>query len=468
MKIYHPLFLLLLVLLVPGLQAYALHPAPLTRDIKSFGAKGDGKTNDHAAFERAAAFFNERGGHGRLIISKGTYLVGRQTFGEGQKGQPAYRGDHVLAFKGVENLTIRGEKGSIIRYTDGLRFGAFDPQTGEPYTHPKKYFVQWSHAGFIGHCILIESSRQVRIEGLEIDGNNEALLLGGHYGDTGRQLPHYGIFIKNSRQVVVDRMNIHHTALDGICVSNAFADEEDDGIEIRNSHFEYNGRQGFSWIGGKGLRVVNSAFNHSGRAGVRSAPGAGVDIEAEVAPIRKGYFENCSFINNTGCGLVADSGDSGDVTLKNSTFWGVTNWSIWVTKPAYRFENSTVYGSFVHGYDAPDDSTATRFTDCHFEDKAYQGSPAFGKFLVESNNKKRVSFERCTFVAWEKKLLWVASPLSWTPEEKYQFRHQDCNFEYQHPDARGLGYWLNACCADFNVDLGGNSITFAPAPEKQQ
>lgn len=490
MTLYSPLYLLAFLLMLPftGVQEES-HPY-LIRDIKAFGAKGDGKTNDQAAFEKAAQFFNERGGHGKLIISKGTYLVGRQTFGMGQKGTPAFKGDNVLQFKGVENMVISGAKGAKIRYTDGMRFGAFDPHTGEAYTHPKKYFVNWAYAGFIGHCILIENSRTIRVEGLEIDGNNEALVLGGHYGDTGRQLPHYGIFIKNSRQVLIDNMNIHHSALDGICVSNAFEDEKADGVEIRNSRFDYNGRQGLSWVGGRGLRVINSAFTHSGKAGVSSAPGAGVDIEAEVSPIRDGYFENCAFINNTGCGLVADSGDSGDVLFRNSTFWGVSNWSIWVTKPAFRFENSRIYGSFVHGYDAPDDSTATTFKGCHFEDKPFEGKPAFGKFLVESNNKKRVSFEDCDFVANEKKLMWVASPAAWTPEEKYQFsncsfsikgahypqkdfiavirgiRYQNCRFEYQHPEAKQKGYWLNACCAEFNVDLGGNTITFASSKEQ--
>ncbi|RYZ61233.1 MAG: hypothetical protein EOO14_05525 [Chitinophagaceae bacterium] len=46
----------------------------ITRDIKSFGAKGNGRTNDHEAFRKAAAFFNARGGNGKLVISKGTYI----------------------------------------------------------------------------------------------------------------------------------------------------------------------------------------------------------------------------------------------------------------------------------------------------------------------------------------------------------------------------------------------------------
>jgi hypothetical protein len=53
---------------------------------------------------------------------------------------------------------------------------------------------------------------------------------------------------------------------------------------------EYNARQGLSWVGGKGLTVTNSKFNHTGRATFMSAPGAGVDIEAEESVCRDGMF----------------------------------------------------------------------------------------------------------------------------------------------------------------------------------
>lgn len=42
----------------------------LVRDIRSFGAKGNGRADDHDAFQRAAAFFNACGRQGKLVISK--------------------------------------------------------------------------------------------------------------------------------------------------------------------------------------------------------------------------------------------------------------------------------------------------------------------------------------------------------------------------------------------------------------
>jgi hypothetical protein len=456
----------------------------ITKDIKSFGAKGDGRTDDQAAFERAADFFNQRGGRGKLVISKGIYMVGRQTYTKGEGGKPAYQGSDVLHLRNVKDMVIEGAAGSRIKYRDGLRFGAFNPKTGRPHEHGNNYFVQGDWAAIIGHCIFLDEARNVTIKNLELDGNNGKVILGGVYGDVGRQLPHYGIFIQNSKSITVEGVKAHHFALDGICVSNK-ASSSDDEIKLLNSAFEYNSRQGLSWIGGNDLKAKGCKFNHTGQGTFSSAPAAGVDIEAEVGPIRNGKFEDCEFVNNKGCALVADSGDSGFCTFKECTFWGVENWSIWVTKPGFMFEDCQVYGSVVHGFNAPTEREATRFIDCHFEDKPYKGREPFGNFLVESNGIKRMTFTGCTFVSNKKKLIWFELSRGWKPEEKYQFRdcrftmynnnlpqgdfiavirgmrYRNCTFEFKSKEAKKKGYYLNDCCEQFNNDEGGNKVVYA-------
>src|SRR6476661_3879507 len=81
-----------LALLLTFLFTHAQAQRFITKDIKFFGARGDGKTNDHEAFLKAADYFNKRGGHGKLFISKGIYIVGRQTFTAGKNGKSAYEG----------------------------------------------------------------------------------------------------------------------------------------------------------------------------------------------------------------------------------------------------------------------------------------------------------------------------------------------------------------------------------------
>jgi hypothetical protein len=481
-----PIYICFLALLV--LTGFRL-PAQsyVTKDIKSFGAKGDGKTDDHAAFERAANYFNKRGGRGKLVISPGTFLVGKQHYTKGEGGKPAYLGADLLRLSGVKDMVIEGSRGSRIRYKDGLRFGAFNPKTGKAHEHGNNYFVKGDWAAIIGHCIFLDNARNVSIRNLELDGNNGKVILGGVYGDVGRQLPHYGIFIRNSKSITVEGVKAHHFALDGICVSNKASDTEDD-IKLLNSAFEYNSRQGLSWIGGNDLKVKGCKFNYTGQGAFASNPGAGLDIEAEVGPVRNGKFENCEFINNKGAGMVADSGDGGYCEFKECTFWGVDSWAVWVRKPGFRFEDCTIYGSVVHGYNARTDKEATQFIDCHFEDKPYQGKEPHGNFLVESNGVKRMSFTGSSFVTHKMKVAWLQLGKEHQPEEKYQFtdcrftmyndnlgkgdfiavirgiRYRDCTFEFKSKEAKKKGYYLNDCCGPLNTDAGGNKVVYAETP----
>lgn len=472
MKIYLLLFLLFFGNAVLG-QSY------ITRDIKSFGAKGDGKTNDHEAFQRAAAFFNARGGNGKLVISKGTYIVGKQVFNRNTTSIPVYQGSDVLGFEGIKNLTIIGQPGNKIKFKKGLFFGAFDPKTGKPYKHSEGFFAKTPYLAVIGHAIYLHKCTNITIQDVELDGNNSEIVLGGTYGDTGYQVPHSGIFVLNSRKVTVNKVYSHHFGQDGIMIGNETGESPvKDEIVLSNSVFEFNSRQGFSWIGGNDMLVVNCKFNHTGMGKFKSAPSAGVDIEAERGTIRNGKFIKCEFINNAGVGMVADSGPSSNCLFTDCLFWGVNTWSVWINKPSFKIVNSKIYGSFVHGYDAQTDAEATIFQSCHFEDKPYQGKEPFGNFLIETNGKRRVRFDNCTMIANKKKIVWMESNPAWKPEEKYQLnncrlvfkggiipadkwvsltrniRYKNCSFEMYHPNAEN--YFFNGIGADYNVDLGGN------------
>src|ERR1700752_3959488 len=65
-------------------------------NVKWFGAKGDGVTNDTTAFQRASRMINSNGG-GRIVIPPGIYIVGRQTL-VGKYGQDkgSYPGEDIL------------------------------------------------------------------------------------------------------------------------------------------------------------------------------------------------------------------------------------------------------------------------------------------------------------------------------------------------------------------------------------
>lgn len=391
------------------------------------GAVGDGETNDTAAFQKAAELLQNAGG-GTLVIPRGTYLVGRQNHQPGK--YPYYQAEPVFQVKGLKYLRIEGNR-AVIRLASGLRFGSFDKDTGERFDPPQMPFVQWQYAAAVGNTLQISHSENIHIHDLELDGNLGNLVIGGQYGDTGRQLPGSGIFIHNCKNVLIERVHSHHHPTDGIMIGWYGLEEADPPTPhvLRDCLFEYNGRQGLSWIGGRGLRAYRCQFNHTGRATNNgqpfgSAPGAGLDIEAEESICRDGYFEDCQFLDNAGCGMVADSGDGGYTRFVRCLFWGVSNWSAWSAKPGLVFEDCTFHGSVVHAFGSDDPNLATRWLRCTFEDRPWHdGRRVFGNFLAELNgNLRHVSFDSCTFIAQQRRSIWCSGN---------DFRFINCSFTHK-------------------------------------
>ncbi len=373
-----------------------------TISIKKFGAKGNGKTNDHEAFIQAANYINQKGGNVNLLIPKGTYIIGKQIV---RKNNSIYiEGVDAFSIKNCNNVTIRGTKGTIIKYTNNLKFGSFNPENGSVYNHPLPFYDP-KYIAQIGCTFKFTNCSGIEMNQLELNGNTPNTIIGGRWGDIGYQLWHYGVHVTNSKKISLKNANIHHYALDGVSLSGNGQEVND--YTLINSKFEYNGRQGLSWIGGNGLLAQNCKFNHTGRSKITSPPSAGVDIEAEGGnEVRNGQFTNCEFNNNKGSGLIANIGPSKDIKFNNCTFYGVTTFSAWVEKPNYTFTQCNFYGAFVHGCVTNNQIDATKFYNCLFEDKKYNGLDVFGKFLIESDGRKMMIFENCIFNSREQKVMW--------------------------------------------------------------
>lgn len=377
-------------------------------NIVDLGAIPDDQINDSPYFRMAADSIQQYG-TGKLIIPSGLYIVGEQNINPNPNpNEQYYQNNEIFNIESVNNIIIEGETGAIIRIADGLRFGSFDPVTGEIFNHyPDTVdFVEPEYIAEIGDIFFIENSTNILFKNIELDGNLQSLIVGGYWGDTGIQLEASGVKLLGSSNILIRNIHTHHHGLDGLEV--AFYDLTPSSnptvTVLENTISEYNGRQGLSWVGGIGLTVYNSKFNHTGKAGIFSKPGAGIDIEAETSVCRGGKFIDCELINNTGEGIISDSGDGGFSSFENCVFWGTSNSPIWVSKPGVRFNNCSIYGSFkvVHGNDNPD--LATQFSNCNFEDLPH---PDFGVYidpelpylmhLWEPGNN--VSFNACGFTA---------------------------------------------------------------------
>lgn len=364
------------------------------------GARGDGRSDDTAAFQKAARLIQARGG-GTLVIPKATYVVGGQKHVEGQT--PYYQTASVFQVEKLGFLSVKGN-GATLRFARGLHFGAFDPQTGQRYGKMPDY--DHKYAVPVGAMLDISHSRHVAVRDLDLDGNSSAYVLGGGWGDTGRQLAGEGLLLYGNADVQVSRVHSHHHGLDGIMIGWTGLKETDPATPhtLTDCTFDFNGRQGLSWVGGRGLQAIRCKFDHTGRVQVgtvtlASAPGAGVDIEAEESVCRDGYFQDCEFVDNAGCGMVADSGDGGYAHFLRCTFWGTTDWSAWSAKPGLKYRDCRFYGSAVHTFGSPDPALATSFIGCRFEDKPWTDGRVYGNYLLDSDRGgENVRFDRCTFV----------------------------------------------------------------------
>lgn len=376
-----------------------------------FGAKGDGRTNDTEAFTRLAAAVAQRGG-GRIALGVGrTYIVGRQTRALQLDPGVAYPPALLLQFKDLEHgLTVDGN-GATMRAAPGLRYGSFDRATGEPHQHKMPFLDRSTIASPYTAMIEVTGSRgPVAIRNIELDGNLRTMRIGGGYGDTGIQISGSGIFLRNNwGDEVLEDVYTHHHPQDGFLI-----DGVDDAAlaqkvvrRARRVRSEHNARQGCSVIGGRGWLFDECAFNHTGRAGLKSAPAAGVDIEAEGRKINRGHrFTRCEFMDNAGNGMVADSGDSADCQFSDCRFVGTTNWSLWSAKPYFRFERCMVVGTAVRPFGDPDPERATHFVDCTFTDDP-KLSPTGQVFrerrpngsLFNMGHQQNPLFDRCRMLA---------------------------------------------------------------------
>ncbi|MBL0140298.1 MAG: hypothetical protein IPP86_17510 [Bacteroidetes bacterium] len=97
-----------------------------------FGADPTGNYNSTCAFSAAVDFFNARNGHGILNIPPGTYIVGEQSRGGGFY----LTGQDIMCFNNCEDLVIQGKVVGTppkIKFENCMRFGMFDPSTGDRY-----------------------------------------------------------------------------------------------------------------------------------------------------------------------------------------------------------------------------------------------------------------------------------------------------------------------------------------------
>ncbi|KAA9041628.1 hypothetical protein FW778_06295 [Ginsengibacter hankyongi] len=383
--------------------------------IKDFGAVADGVTNNTEAFQKASAFLEANGG--TLIIGAGTYIVGKQKLSGSYSAGVSYTAEPILSLLNAKKPVIIKGYNAILKAASGLKFGSFNPVTGEKDSI-RKEGNRSSYNASAFTFISIINCLSITIKGLTLDGNAGKLNIGPAFGPEGIQLSALGIGLYGNKNVSVADCYIHHCALDGIIVAWPGLKVSDPVYPhtITNVKCEYNGRQGLSWVGGNNLTVTDCEFSSTGKAlnmslPVISKPSAGIDIEIENSIIRNGSFINCFVYNNAGPGIISIGHDTYNINFKRCTFIGTTNSAAYPKSKGFSFDNCTFVGMVQRIYGSADKSKACFFKDCLFtmDSKMSPDRRVFGD-TWEFYEGQNVIFDHCTFDAATKHLPTVNTP----------------------------------------------------------
>ncbi|MFN8305715.1 MAG: right-handed parallel beta-helix repeat-containing protein [Ferruginibacter sp.] len=492
---------------------------------KDFGASGNGKemsidnktnTLDHRAFEAAADFINARGGNVKLRIPYGTYVIGHQVFIQGKinhhnrsgNGENAsFDGFEALLLRKVSNVVIEGvlsSKGVLpeLLYKKGMRFGLFETVRGEktskgPEPGTTNLYLDNTNQqrAHIGNTISLMGCNNVVIKNIEIDGNAAAFTLGGNFGRGRNPFENYhtGIYITSCSSVQVLNLFVHEMGLDGIAVKDAGSGwPTSQHILIKDCVVRRNGRNGFSWLSGRGINVVNSEFSEMGTGIVSTEPAAGIDIEAEVSDPEgapsSGNFNNCLIRDNQWLALAAGVAVSGSRKLPSSkmsfincTFIGSRNNIADIESNEYRFESCNFYGMLYLRNNSEDEKNATGFLNCSFSN-IYKGKRMAGDFFIANVGAKRTSFRKCSFTGFDQRIFDMDNAEMICGDYKSYPQYEDCIFKCYIREitdnwfkTSGLGgktkyknntFYYNALYPFFNdtscgnmgaQDLGGNT-----------
>lgn len=331
---------------------------------EDFGAKGDGATDDSAALAALGRAVTRNGGGTITFATGAVYRVGAVR-------PRAYPPPPLIEVTECRNSVVLEGNGAVIRSTTGAQFGTFG-SNGLPSRRAMPNYVQGEIRVPYRYMLLFQRCASVTVRNLELDGAIAGATIGGGYGDTGWQAPMIGLaMVDNAGPELVENIHSHHHGLDGMMLDGP----RSAGAlrTFRNVRCEYNGRQGCSIVGGHRYRFESCRFAHTGKSRVSSAPGAGLDIEAEGGKeVTDVAFARCEFVDNSGPGLLADQGPSSNVVVRDSLLVGTTSWSAWPRKPGFVFERCTFVGAVVNAFGSENPREATRFVDCTFTDSTVQ------------------------------------------------------------------------------------------------
>lgn len=235
------------------------------RDVRNYGATGNGTTDDTAAIQAAIDSLPSSGG--TVTVPAGTYRV-----------------DAVigLRLRSYMHLKLAADAKLVAKGNSAERY----------------------------NIVYVNKVRDVEISGGQIVGERNS-----HSGTTGEW--GHGIFVRGSSNVTIRDLHVSNCWGDGLVVAAADMWQApavgSKNVFIANIVSTNNRRQAISIGYVNDVKIYDSEFSNSNGA----TPQCGVDIEPENGNISyKVLFENCTIRGNARYGMLLYKGAQG-VTIRN-------------------------------------------------------------------------------------------------------------------------------------------------------
>ncbi|WP_158560853.1 right-handed parallel beta-helix repeat-containing protein [Paenibacillus contaminans] len=236
-----------------------------------FGGKGDGVTNNAAAFKRLAAFVNARGGNCTVVFPPGVYVYTPSDAGD-------YEWRMSVEFVNVKRLTIIG-------------YGAVIKQVKDPsWTAGGLPANQESPMQFRGGNDTPGECRDIAVYGLTMEGARVPFSLATGDGACS------GLIFRGVYRIVVKDVVCTGWGTDGLTIAPSYLDlYASQQARIEGCRMDNNTRQGISIVRCDDVTITQCTIANTNGGSF----GHGIDFEPDASYTQKNMIvSHCRFQNN--------------------------------------------------------------------------------------------------------------------------------------------------------------------------
>ena len=344
------------VQLANKLWANILHDGEL--HVEWFGTIGDG-SNEQTIFNKISSYIqNSSFTDLKLIFPYG------KTFEYGDQYERETHAENKTYYITVDGINIKKENLKLIIDLNnctfikkkGLRFGSFNPLTGEK--HPSSgYFINPAYNTSSPTFIRAIDLKSFTLRNGTILGSRKDDIIGGTWGDTGWQTQNSGLWTTNIREeIILENLIVKDFNLDGLYV-NGLGSDKYIRTYLNNIKVDNCGRQGITLAGGRNMLLDNVTITNIGVLSegiiVASNPKSGIDVENESAGDSKYLTIINSHIENCGNNCIVNDGTFEKFKIKrmvmhNTKLLNKNQGNIFFLKHSdYSFYNCVFVGKFA-------------------------------------------------------------------------------------------------------------------------